>query len=118
MTATVALPPAWGTLQAALRTRRPVQLTYHGRWRLVCPHALGWKNHRAMLLAYQIGGQTSTGSLPADPRRRWRNLLIDDIDHVALADLATPWATAANYNAEHPFNAIDQLAAAITAGDG
>ncbi|MGI8751861.1 MAG: WYL domain-containing protein [Acidimicrobiales bacterium] len=66
MTTTTARPPAWDILEQALRQRRPVRLTYHGRQRTVCPHALGWKNSRAMVLAYQIGGQTSTGALPAD----------------------------------------------------
>ena len=53
MTTISARPPAWDTLEAALRQRRPVRLTYHGRQRTVCPHALGWKNNKAMLLAYQ-----------------------------------------------------------------
>jgi len=69
-----------------------------------------------MLLAYQNGGQTSTGTLPADPRKRWRCLFVDDIDHIVAAERAT-WATADNYNAAHPFNAIDDLTIAITYGD-
>jgi len=106
--------PAWTALEAALRQRRPVRLTYHGHQRLICPHALGWKNGRAMLLGYQTGGHTHTGTLPADPNKRWRNFLIDDIDHIDTAEPASPWQTAANYNPAHPFNAIDELALAIT----
>lgn len=114
MTTTPAQPPAWPVLEAAVRQRRPVRLTYHGRERLVCPHALGWKNARPMLLAYQTGGQTSTGTLPADPRQRWRNFFVDKIDQVAAADPASAWASADNYNHTHPFNAIDELTIAIT----
>ncbi len=115
---TVAAPPtAWGNLEVALRRRRPVHLSYHGRQRTVCPHALGWKNGKAILLAYQTGGQTSAGSLPADPRSRWRNLFVDEIDHVVLADAASPWQTADNYNPSHPFNAIDHLVVAVTPAD-
>lgn len=117
MTATAAQPPAWDTLEQALRQRRPIELTYHGRQRTICPHALGWKNNKAMLLAYQTGGHTSTAPLPADPRRRWRNLFVDDIDHAVLADPANTWETADNYNPSHPFNSIDRLAIAITPGD-
>ncbi len=110
-TTTVARPPAWDTLEEALRQRRPVHLTYHGRRRTVCPHALGWKNDRAMLLAYQ--SETDTTARP-DPHHGWRNFFVDDIDHSELADPASTWQTADNYNASHPFNAIDQLAIAVT----
>jgi hypothetical protein len=115
---TVAVPPAaWASLEAALRQRRPVRVSYHGRQRLLCPHALGWKNNRPMLLAYQSGGETSTGALPADPRTRWRCLFVDEVDHVIAADPASPWRSADNYNGAHPFHAIDEVTIAITAGD-
>ena len=107
----------WALLEAALRQRRPVRLSYHGRPRLICPHALGWTNDRPMLLAYQTGGHTSTGALPTDPRRRWRCLFVDDIEQVTTADPASPWETADNYNPAHPFNAIDHVTLAIPASD-
>ena len=56
---------------------------------VVCPHALGWKNHRPMLLGYQVGGQTSTGAHP-DPRKRWRCMYIDEIDHIPAAETQLP----------------------------
>ena len=110
---TTILPPAWAVLQAAIGQRRPVRVSYHGHQRIVCPHALGWKNNRPLLLGYQTGGHTSTGTLPADPRQRWRNFFVDEIDQLA-ADPASPWATADNYNHAHPFNAIDHVTIAIT----
>jgi len=105
--------PAWETLEAALRQRRPVRLTYHGRQRTVCPHALGWKNDRAMLLAYQSAGQAPAGALPG-PRQGWRNLFVEDICDITLADPAAAWETADNYNAANPFNSIDHLSIAVT----
>ena len=66
-----------------------------------------------MLLAYQTGGQTSTGTLPADPRRRWRCLFVDEVEQVVAADPASAWGTADNYNYSHPFNAIDDVTLAI-----
>ena len=93
-------------------TRRPVRVSYHGHHRLLCPHALGWNNGRPMLLGYQTGGHTSTGTLPADPRLRWRCLFIDEIDHVTTTEPPTAWQTAENYNPSHPFNfnALDVVA--------
>ena len=117
MTTTAGLPTAWASLEAALRQRRPVHLSYHGRQRIICPHALGWKNGRPLLLGYQTGGDTSTGTLPADPRRRWRCLFVDQVDQVAAADPAAAWGTADNYNYSHPFHAIDEVTIAITPGN-
>jgi len=114
MTTITARPPAWDTLEQALRQRRPVRLTYHGRERTVCPHALGWKSDKAMLLAYQAAGQAPTGALPAEPRQGWRNLFVEEICDATLADPATTWETADNYNASRPFNSIDQLSIAVT----
>lgn len=112
-------PPAWQRLETALRQRRPVHVTYHGRQRLICPHALGWNNTRPLLLAYQTGGDTSTGTLPADPRQRWRCLFIDEINHVTAAEPASKWATADNYNPTRPFNAntITEITVAIPPND-
>lgn len=117
MTTPPVLPMAWALLEAALRQRRPVRLCYHGKQRLVCPHALGWKNARPMVLAYQTGGQTTSGTLAADPRKRWRCMFVDEVDHVVAADPACPWGTADNYNAAHPFHAIDEVAIAVIPGD-
>ena len=114
MTTLTSLPTAWATLTAALHARRPVTVSYHGLSRVVCPHALGWKNARPMVITYQTGGQTSTGHLDPDPRKRWRIMYIDEIDQVQPADPASIWDTADNYNYANPFPAIDQLAVAIT----
>jgi hypothetical protein len=118
MTTTTAPSTSWACLEAALRQRRPVLVTYHGKQRLICPHALGWNNNRPMLLGYQTGGQTTSGTLPADPRKRWRCLFVDEIDHIDAADPANAWGTTDNYNPSHPFPAIDQVTIAIPPNDG
>lgn len=66
-----------------------------------------------MVLGYRSGGQTSTGALPSDRRKRWRCLFVDAIDHVAAAEPASAWHSADNYNPAHPFNAIDEVSVAI-----
>ncbi len=115
MTTTTALPTAWALLEAALRHRRPVRVSYHGKQRLVCPHALGWKNDRPMVLAYQSGGDTTSGTLAADPRKRWRCLFVDEIDKVGAAGPDDAWASADNYSPAHPFHVIDEVAVSVTA---
>lgn len=100
-----ARPPTWAVLEQALIERRPVAARYHGQQRLLCPHALGWKNGRPKVLAYQADGTTSRGALPASRQQRWRSLFIDEIEHPELTD--QPWQTAENYSPES--NGIDQL---------
>jgi hypothetical protein len=108
------LPVAWSLLEKALRERRPVEVSYHGRQRLICPHALGWSNGRPLVLGYQSGGETSTGALAGDPRQRWRCMFVDDIERVAPAEPASRWQSADNYNCSHPFPAADDVAIAVT----
>ena len=107
-----ALPAAWAPLEAALRQRRAVLVSYHGRQRVVSPHALGWKDRRPMLLGYQTGGETSTGALPADPGKRWRCFFVDEVDQVVTVEEAL-WGTADNYNVSQPFHAIDDVSIAV-----
>jgi hypothetical protein len=100
-------PAAWATLETALRQRRPVQATYHGQRRVLCPHVLGWKNGRARVLAYQTGG---TGhSAPPTPSQQWRSMFVDEISDVIVID--QPWQTAQNYTGTS--NGIDQIEARV-----
>ncbi len=112
MSTTRTLPGAWACLETALRQRRPVKMSYHGRYRIVCPHALGWQHGRPMILGYQVGGHTSTGTLHPDPRKRWRCMYIDQIDHLTT-ETTIPWQTADNYNPARPFPAIDNLTISV-----
>jgi len=105
-------PETWARLQAALAQRRAVDVLYHGRQRLLCPHALGWKNRRALVLGYQVGGQTSTGALDPDPRKRWRCMFVDEIELVTT-DHSAGWQTPDNYNPARPFNGSVEVALAV-----
>jgi hypothetical protein len=89
------LPTARACLDEALRTRRPLRVSSHGRRRLLCPHALGWRAGRAMVLGHQTRGETSAGALDPDPTKRWRLLHVDEID---AADPASSRASADNRN--------------------
>lgn len=106
MTATAAQrPAAWATVEQALRQRRSLQALYHDHQRVLCPHALGWKNGRATVLCYQAAGTTADGVLPADPRQRWRSMFVDEIMNPTITE--HPWQTADNYT--HLTNGIDTI---------
>jgi hypothetical protein len=109
------IPTPWTALEEALRERHPVRVSYHGHERVLCPHALGWKTGKAMLLGYQSGGWSSTGALDTDPRKRWRCLIVDEITKV-VAEPGETWESADNYDPAHPFRSIDAVAFAVPAG--
>ncbi len=97
----------WDVLHAALSQRRTVRARYHDHQRILCPHALGWKNGRPKALVYQtaIIGPPSTH----DPRG-WRSLFIDEINDATITD--DRWHTGHNYTPNT--TGIDTIAAAIT----
>ena len=106
MTTTTSLPAAWAALEAALRQRRPVRVSYHGHERLICPHALGWKNGRPKALVYQTA---IIGPTPTHDQHGWRSLFVDEIHDATITN--DPWRTAHNYT---PHNTgIDPLAVAL-----
>jgi hypothetical protein len=105
-------PPAWATLARAVRNHKAVRVIYHGRERVLCPHALGWRNGRAKVLSYQSGGNTSDGPLPPDRTQRWRSMFVDEIEDAVIAD--DQWVTASNYAAT--FNGMDRVEVEVGGG--
>jgi hypothetical protein len=99
----VKFPSAWTTLTWAIEERRPVRANYHGRGRILCPHALGWKNGRAQVLSFQVG---SEWHLPPDPQQCWRLMFVDEIEDAVLTD--GRWLTAENYlPGSHGFDVVE-----------
>lgn len=92
-------PAPWALLERAILDRRAVQATYHGRTRLLSPHALGTKNGRAKVLAYQADDQA------LDPTQQWRSLFVDELQDAVITDQL--WRTAPNYTPHT--NGIDEL---------
>jgi hypothetical protein len=64
-------------LRTAISHRRQIRFRYKDKERISEPHDYGIQNDRALLLTYQLGGQSSSGRLPA---WRW-------IDVAGIADL-------------------------------
>jgi predicted nucleotidyltransferase len=78
------LRQAWGVsgsleqrLHDAIDDRLVVQFYYDGHLRLAEPHVLGVKDGRLHVLTYQVGGRTSSGSLPG-----WRRFFVDELSEL------------------------------------
>ena len=72
-------------LRTAIEQRRLIQLLYKDKIRIVEPHDYGILNGSVMLLAYQVGGSSSSGRLPD-----WRLMETDLISDVHLLNESFP----------------------------
>jgi len=72
-------------IRQAITERRLLQVTLNGLVRIVEPHDYGIKKGARQLLAYQIGGESSSGGLPD-----WRWLHIAKMSDIALLDGTFP----------------------------
>jgi hypothetical protein len=102
---TTAIPTTWNVLHASLAQRRPVRARYHQRLRVLCPHAIGWKNGQAKVLVFQTAVIDASSSDPVG----WRSMFVDKIQDAAVSD--DTWQTADNYTPHT--TGIDTLSAAI-----
>jgi len=72
---------------AAMRGRRQIVCLYQGHRRELCPILLGRTGLEEKCLAYQFGGDTSAGRLPA--AGEWKCLKLRDVRDAVLRD--GPW---------------------------
>jgi len=78
----VELPqPIDNLLRIAISQRRKIRFWYAGKERIAEPHDYGIQNGQLRLLAYQVGGQSSTGHLP-----NWRWLDVSRIKDMEILD--------------------------------
>jgi hypothetical protein len=100
---------AWAVLHAALHQRRAVRARYHDHLRVLCPHALGWKNGRPKALVYQTAIIAIIATTTTHDPRGWRSLFVDEIYDAVITDDC--WHTADNYTPNT--TGIDVLSVAI-----
>jgi WYL domain len=73
---------AGAELRAAIKGRKAVEFRYRGRQRVVHPHAIFIASTGTHCLdAVQVGGQSSSGSLPG-----WRRFDLNDIAGVTVRE--------------------------------
>jgi hypothetical protein len=70
-------------VRAAIENERQMTCMYQGHYREICPHIIGWRGGKERLLAFQFGGNTSSG-LP--PGGAWKCLDIAVITDVKVRD--------------------------------
>ncbi len=81
----------------AISDKKPIEATYDGRRRLLCPHRLG-RNREGQIrvLCYQYGGGSQSGLQVSDSPANWRCLVLEKLGKVKLLD--EEWRTAPNHS--------------------
>lgn len=94
-------------IRNAIRAKQPIEATYDGYYRVLCPHVIGYKNGTVNLLAYQSGGDSSRGAVPTGSGHagNWRCMRVDALQGVTLSSGA--WATADNHSQRS--SCVDQI---------
>jgi hypothetical protein len=96
----------YSLIRQAILDRSQVRATYQGRFREMCPHALGTKNGRQQALFFQFAGESNRG-LP--PGGDWRCLPLDGLTDVSLHE--GPWHTDDRYDQTQ--SCIDEIDVAL-----
>jgi hypothetical protein len=82
---------------AAVASKRPMEASYQGRHRLLCPHRLGRNTEGELrVLCYQYGGESKSGLQPAGSPANWRCIALEKLSKVKLLEDA--WRTAPNHS--------------------
>ncbi|HYY45741.1 MAG TPA: hypothetical protein VE951_01650 [Candidatus Angelobacter sp.] len=83
-------------IREAIERKQQVLATYHGYYREMCPHALGYnKRGDAQALFYQFGGESSRPLGPPGSPENWRCIRIDELSNVSLR--VGEWHTAGDH---------------------
>ena len=84
-------------LRASVVSRKPIEASYDGRLRLLCPHRLG-RNSKGELriLCYQYGGESSSKLDQSGSPANWRCMVVEKLRQVRLLD--DRWRTAPNHS--------------------
>jgi hypothetical protein len=72
--------------RAAILGEKQVTCTYQGYYRELCPLIIGFKRDQERVLAFQFGGQSSSGLAPTGD---WKCLDLSQVEDAELRD--GPW---------------------------
>lgn len=80
-----------------VHSRKPLEASYHGRLRRLCPHRLGRNSEGELrVLCYQYGGESESGLEAAGSAANWRCMVLEKLSRVKL--VGDRWRTAPNHS--------------------
>jgi predicted DNA-binding transcriptional regulator YafY len=82
-------PAVHQLILAAIRNKRLLRFTYHGKARIVEPQDYGIQKNTVHLFTYQIGGESGSGPIP-----EWRKFAVPAISKLELLEQSFPGSRA------------------------
>jgi hypothetical protein len=84
-------------LRASVMSRKPIEASYDGRLRLLCPHRLGRNSDGELrVLCYQYGGESRSKLDQSGSPANWRCMVVEKLRQVRLLD--DRWRTAPDHS--------------------
>jgi hypothetical protein len=81
----------------SVERKQPIEASYDGRLRLLCPHRLGRNSKRELrVLCYQYGGKSRSRLEQSGSPANWRCMVVEKLRQVRL--LEDDWKTAPNHS--------------------
>ena len=81
----------------SVERKQPIEASYDGRLRLLCPHRLGRNSKRELrVLCYQYGGKSRSRLAQSGSPANWRCMVVEKLSLVRLLD--DVWQTAPNHS--------------------
>lgn len=98
---------SYDLVRQAILTRQGIRAYYHGQYREMCPHVLGWKRGVRHALFYQFGGQSNSRPIQPDgSTANWRCIDIDELSGVEIMELDR-WHSAPDHT--RPQTCVDDV---------
>jgi hypothetical protein len=94
------MPDVYAIVRQAIVDKHQIVGMYHGRWREMCPHAIGTKKGVRNALCYQFAGDSEKGLGPPGSLNNWRCIHIDELTEVESR--LGEWHTAPNHSRKAP----------------
>lgn len=87
----------WRLVRTSVERRQPIEASYDGRLRLLCPHRLG-RNSKGELrvLCYQYGGGSTSKLDQSGSPANWRCMVVEKLRQVRLIE--DQWRSAPNHS--------------------
>jgi hypothetical protein len=102
---------SYDLIKQAIEQKKAITGFYHGQYREMCPHVLGYKNGKRHALFYQFAGQSNSRPIQPDGSPvNWRCIDIDDLTHVAIKDIEH-WHSAPDHS--RPQTCVDYVEAVV-----
>lgn len=87
----------WRLVRTSVERKQPIEASYDGRLRLLCPHRLG-RNSKGELrvLCYQYGGGSRSRLDQSGSPANWRCMVVEKLRQVRLVE--NQWRSAPNHS--------------------